>query len=80
MLVPRETVGFIDGDLYVSQTPGTANTASVQQFSSLDATLQEKILSGTSAPEAVSKVVDGELQNASKADVERILEIVGALH
>lgn len=52
----------------------------MQQFAELDAELQDKILSGTSAPEAVSKVTDGELEDASEADVERILEVVGTLH
>lgn len=54
---------------------------SVQQFASLDASLQDKILSGNSAPEAVSKVSSkGNLERASKTEVERVLEVVRGLH
>jgi DNA damage-binding protein 1 len=85
-LVPRDTAGFIDGDLYVL-TPFSmtrANGVSVQQFLKLDVgsgQLGEKVLKGGSLPEQVTKFgVGGKAESASRADVARVLEAAAGFH
>lgn len=67
MMVPKETVGFIDGDF-------------VQSFAELDTDAADKLLRGSTAVESVYKLTDGGKEPATRGDVVRVLEAAAGMH
>jgi hypothetical protein len=84
-LVPRETAGFIDGDLYVSPEDIRVELMiSVQRFLEMDVgsgEAWEKVLKGGNVHEQITKFgLDGKLEGASRGDVARVLEAAAGFH
>lgn len=94
-LVPRDTAGFIDGDLYVHLLPPSFAPPlsllaklvlmdSVQKFLGMDVGtggIGEKVLKGGSVHEQVTRFgVDGKAEGATRGDVARVLEAAAGFH
>lgn len=67
LAIPRETLGFVDGDY-------------VQSFLHLGLDDAAAALEGQSAPERVQRLGERGREAASRADVVRVLEAVAGMH
>lgn len=88
-LVPRDTAGFIDGDLYVPISSFRREDVpradvSVQKFLNMNigtGGIGEKVLKGGSVHEQVTRFgAEGKAEAASRGDVARVLEAAAGFH